>query len=442
MSRMEKERASHEDTKTRRGSRIEELIAELCPEGVEFRALASLGRRNSGTSITAGKMKTITVELGPVRVFAGGQTIADVPEDAIPQKDIVREPSIIVKSRGHIGFTYYEEPFTHKSELWSYTVTDPLVDQKFVYYFLLTRVSELQETARVTSVKLPQLGVRNTDNLRIPIPPLEIQREIVKVLDTFTKLEAELETELEAELEARRWQYQYYRDALLAFKDQNVRWVRMSEVGEFFRGRRFTKDDYVPDGIGCIHYGDIYTQYGTAAKETVSRVRSDMVSTLRFAKPGDLVIAGVGETVEDVGKAVAWLGDGEVAIHDDCFAFRHSLNPKFVSYYFQTAAFHAEKNKFVARAKIKRLSAENIGKLTIPVPPPDEQERIVAILDKFDALVNDLGCGLPAEITARRQQHAHYRDRLLSFNEFPSRGGVPEGRGGSFPSSGGVAGEA
>jgi type I restriction enzyme, S subunit len=98
-------------------SRIDELIEELCPEGVEVKGLALLGRRNSGTSITAGKMKTITVELGPVRVFAGGQTIADVAEDAIPQKDIVREPSIIVKSRGHIGFTYYEQPFTHKSEL-------------------------------------------------------------------------------------------------------------------------------------------------------------------------------------------------------------------------------------------------------------------------------------------------------------------------------------
>ena len=226
-----------------------------------------------------------------------------------------------------------------------------------------------------------------------------------------------MEAELEAELEARRWQYQYYRDALFAFDDQDVLWTTLAEVGEFFRGRRFTKNDFDAKGLACIHYGDIYTQYGTATTATVSHVRSDMASTLRFARPSDLVIAGVGETVEDVGKAVAWLGDGEVAIHDDCFAFRHSLNPKFVSYYFQTAAFHAEKNKFVARAKVKRLSAQNLGKLTIPVPPLDEQERIVAILDKFDALVNDLSSGLPAEIAARRKQYEHYRNRLLSFRE-------------------------
>jgi len=193
--------------------------------------------------------------------------------------------------------------------------------------------------------------------------------------------------------------------------------MTLGEIGQFTRGRRFTKDDYVQNGIGCIHYGDIYTQYGTSATKAVSHVRADLASTLRFARAGDIVIAAVGETVEDVGKAVAWLGQDEVAIHDDCFAFRHSMNPKFVSYYFQTQTFNAEKNKFVARAKVKRLSGENLAKLTIPFPPLEEQERIVAVLDKFDALVNDISFGLPAEIKARRQQYAHYRDRLLTFRE-------------------------
>jgi type I restriction enzyme S subunit len=106
-----------------------------------------------------------------------------------------------------------------------------------------------------------------------------------------------------------------------------------------------------------------------------------------------------------------------VAIHDDCFAYRHTLNPKFVAYYFQTRAFHAEKNKHVARAKVKRISGESLAKLTIPIPSLEEQERIVGILDKFDALVKDMSIGLPAEIDARRQQYGHYRDRLLTFRE-------------------------
>jgi type I restriction enzyme S subunit len=129
------------------------------------------------------------------------------------------------------------------------------------------------------------------------------------------------------------------------------------------------------------------------------------------------VIAAVGETVEDVCKAVAWLGDEDVAVHDDCFIFRHSLNPKFVSYYLQTEAFRAEKAKHVTRAKMKRVSGESLARLRIPVPPLDEQERIVSILDEFAALVNDLSIDLPAELNARRHQYEHYRERLLTFSE-------------------------
>ena len=242
-----------------------------------------------------------------------------------------------------------------------------------------------------------------------PSPPLEVQREIVKVLDTFTKLEAELE--------ARRRQYQYYRDALLAFRDQDVQWAAMADVGEFFRGRRFTKADYVEDGVGCIHYGEIYTHYGTSTNIVISHVQPEMKPILRFAKPGDVVVTDVGETVEDVGKAVAWMGADDVAIHDHCYAFRHSMNPKFVSYCMQTASFIAEKAKYVARTKINTLLMDGFSKIRIPVPPLEEQERIVSILDKFDALANDISIGLPAEIKARRQQYEHYRDRLLIFRE-------------------------
>ena len=193
--------------------------------------------------------------------------------------------------------------------------------------------------------------------------------------------------------------------------------MTLSEIGKFIRGRRFTKADYVEDGVGCIHYGEIYTHYGTSANEVISHVRPEMKATLRFAKPGDVVITDVGETVEDVGKAVAWIGSEEVAIHDHCYAFRHSMNPKFVSYCMQTTSFIAEKAKYVARTKVNTLLIDGFSKIRIPVPTYEEQERIVSILEKFDSLVNDLGSGLPAEIKARRQQYVYYRDRLLSFRE-------------------------
>lgn len=191
----------------------------------------------------------------------------------------------------------------------------------------------------------------------------------------------------------------------------------LGEIGQFQRGRRFTKADVVEDGIPSIHYGEIYTDYGVSAAETVSHIRADMAARLRFARPGDVVIAGVGETVEDVGKGVAWLGTEDAAIHDDCFLYRHSMDPKYVSYFLQTEAFRSQKRRYVARAKVKRLSAQALAGITIPVPPLEVQREIVRVLDTFTALEAELEAELVAELEARRRQHAHYRDALLTFSE-------------------------
>ena len=204
---------------------------------------------------------------------------------------------------------------------------------------------------------------------------------------------------------------------MFAFSKNEVEWKPLGEIGEFIRGKRFTKADYVDDGVSVIHYGEIYTRYGVSTTRAFSQVRTEMADSLRYAKPGDVVMASVGETVEDVGKAVAWLGNEEVAIHDDCYAFHHSMNPKFVSYYMQTTPFSVKKRKYVVRAKVKRLSINGLSKIPIPVPSPEEQERIVAILDKFQTLINSISQGLPREIELRQKQYEYYRDLLLSFTK-------------------------
>lgn len=190
--------------------------------------------------------------------------------------------------------------------------------------------------------------------------------------------------------------------------------VPMGDVGEFIRGRRFTKNDVVDEGIPSIHYGEIYTRYGTSARETVSQVRSELRPVLRFAQPGDVVIAAVGETVEDVGKGVAWLGDTEVAIHDDCFLFRSELlNPRYVAHFLRTEALIRDKDKYVARAKVKRISGENLGRLLIPLPSLEEQQRTVATLESYSTKLADLSASLVAELDARAKQYEHYRGRMF-----------------------------
>lgn len=259
----------------------------------------------------------------------------------------------------------------------------------------------------------------------IPIPcpddpekSLAIQKEIVRMLDSFTELIADLTSTLTA----RKTQYHYYRDRIISGQAGEVEWRTLEQIGEFIRGKRFTKADYVDEGISAIHYGEIYTHYGLFAQQTLSKVRSDMASSLRYAEPNDVVIAGVSETIEDVGKAVAWLGKEKVAIHDDSYAFRHHMNPKFIAYAMQTDAFHDQKAKYVSSGKIKRLLIDGVKNVRLPVPHPndprkslEEQARIVAILDKFDTLTTSRIEGLPREIELRETQYAYYRDLLLSF---------------------------
>ncbi len=410
-------------------SRIDELIRELCPEGVEFKTLGLIGTFVSGLSgktkadFSGGNARYVSyrsvyenlivdqTESDFVRMYPGER------QNELRSGDILFTGSS--ETPGDVGMSsVLVDPPQQRLYLNSFCFclrpTDPhlLLPEYSKYVFRSAGVRK-QIAASASGVTRFNISKNRFAKIRVPIPPIEVQRETVRILDTFTQLEAELE----AELEARRAQYAYYRDSLLTIHEGEVRWVPMGEVGNFVRGRRFTKNDVVERGIPSIHYGEIYTRYGIATSSIATHVRPDLGATLRYAQPGDVVIAAVGETVEDVGKAVAWLGDEQVAIHDDTFMFRHDMNPKFVSYYLQTSMFHSEKSKYVARAKVKRLSGENLAKITIPTPSLEEQARIVAILDKFDTLVNDLSTGLPAELAARRKQYQHYRDRLLTFPE-------------------------
>lgn len=202
-------------------------------------------------------------------------------------------------------------------------------------------------------------------------------------------------------------------DLVAKFCPEGVPFMELGRLGEFIRGRRFTKEDYVDSGLGAIHYGEIYTRYGTATAVTRSFVRPELRSSLRLARTGDLVIAATGENVEDVCKAVAWMGDNEIAVHDDCYIYRHVLDPEYVSYFFQSSAFQDQKTKFVSESKVVRVSGANLAKIEIPVPPLEVQRSIASTLDTFAHLEAELR----AELKGRRRQYEHYRDSLLSFAE-------------------------
>ncbi len=190
----------------------DELLDLEGKEGVETKMIEEITKRNKGIPITAEQMSELASINGNIRVFAAGATLADIDEDDLPKNCAHRLPSVIVKSRGHVDFEFYEKPFTHKNEMWSYSF-ESKEKAKYLYYFLKTKTDYFRNKAKTNSVKLPQLCVADTDKYKVPVPSPEEQNRIVSILDTF---EASI-ANLEAQLKEREKQYEYYRNKLLTF---------------------------------------------------------------------------------------------------------------------------------------------------------------------------------------------------------------------------------
>ncbi|EOX0934632.1 restriction endonuclease subunit S, partial [Escherichia coli] len=198
---------------------------------VEWQTLGKVLKRTKGTKITAGQMKALHKDNAPLKIFAGGKTVAFVDFKDIPEKDINREPSIIVKSRGIIEFEYYDKPFSHKNEMWSYHSNNDAISIKYIYYFLKINEGYFQKIGG--KMQMPQIATPDTDKFEVPIPcpdnpekSLAIQSEIVRILDKFTALTAELT----AELNMRKKQYNYYRDQLLSFDEEQEKPVYLEKL--------------------------------------------------------------------------------------------------------------------------------------------------------------------------------------------------------------------
>ena len=350
---------------------------------------------------TVESFKQNTLQKGDILLTSASETPRECAISAVIRENIADDTFL----DDHLfGIRIKEE---HKS----------VVNPAFVNYYFYTPRFRIEICKIVRGVTRFYIVNKNFLNIEIPLPPIEVQNEIVRILDKFTQLEAELE----AELDCRKRQYEFYRDQLLSFdkitppERNNVVWKKLSEVGTLVRGNGLQKKDFTPNGVGCIHYGQIYTHYRTFATETITCCSEELAKKLRTAEYGDVVIATTSENVEDVCKAVAWLGKESIAISGDAYIYKHNQNPKYIAYIFQTGNFFDYKKRKANGTKVIRLSGDAIGKYEVPLPPIEEQNRIVAILDRFESLTTSLQHGLPAEIAARRQQYEYYRDKLLDF---------------------------
>lgn len=183
---------------------------------VKWKTLGDVLIRTKGTQITASKMKELHKDNAPIKIFAGGKTFALVNFGDIPDKDVNTNPSIIVKSRGIIEFEYYDKPFSHKNEMWSYYSENENINLKFIFYFLKLNEPHFQRIG--AKMQMPQIATPDTDKFQIPIPSIKEQKRIVEILDKFDTLTNSISEGLPKEIELRNKQYEYYREMLLGFE--------------------------------------------------------------------------------------------------------------------------------------------------------------------------------------------------------------------------------
>ena len=282
---------------------------------------------------------------------------------------------------------------------------ESVVNYRFVYYFLTKNYFTIKSSAQGA---LTSLNLAMIKQIKLPIPPLPEQQRIVDILDTFT---ASIDN-LKEQIAQRRKQYEYYRDQLLDLEGKPDKDIHSwGEFCEMIKGNGVQKADFVDEGVGCIHYGQIYTHYGSYTYETNKFVSKEVFEKARKASKGDIIMTDTSENVEDICKSVAWLGDNDIAVSNHALIIKHKQNPKFLSYSTQTNSFFIQKRKVVIGVKVSGIKPDDLAEIKIYLPAIEEQNRIVSILDTFDASIQNL----EAQLSQREKQYEYYRNKLLTF---------------------------
>ncbi|MDU1224622.1 restriction endonuclease subunit S [Varibaculum cambriense] len=391
-------------------SRIEDLIAKHCPNGVELIELQKLFTTRNG--YTPSRKNPEYWENGTIPWFRladirGGdriltEAIENVSPSAVKNSGLFPANTIIISTLATIGeHALMKVPGLCNQQLTALTLREKyaaLFNIKFLFYYTFVLADWCKKNTMNSS--FASVDMKQFKRFGFPMPPLEVQDEIVRILDSFTELEANLQTELKA----RSKQYEYYRDSLLRLENltnrlgkENVKLLPLGQLVVIKNGK-----DYKHLGAGRIPvYGsggpmDVFVDTPSYSKPTVLLPRKGSITNIFYLDEPFWNIDTVFYTEIDTSQII----------------------PKF--FYHAVSSCHIE-NFSTGSAARPSLTQTALKKIRIPVPPLAEQERIVAILDKFDALVNDLSSGLPAEIAARRKQYEYYRDQLLTFTPNNSR---------------------
>ncbi len=416
-------------------SEIKELIERLCPDGVDYKRIDSLFETFSGMTGVSDKWKETgncrfidylnvynnmrvdvknlpyatvknsqqnTLQKGDILLTCASETpdecaMSSVIRDDINEGIFLDDHLFAIRLKGE-----------HKD----------IVNTAFLNYYMHSSAFRIQVCKKVRGVTRFYITGKPFMSLEIPVPPIEVQRKIVEILDNFTELEAELERKLEAELEARQKQYEYYRNQLLTFDDtrSDVKWMTLGEIGKCYSGAtpKTGIAKYWDNGTiswmnsGEVNLGRVFKTEKKITQEGYNSCSTKMVPVHTVV----IALAGQGKT-----RGTVAITEIELCTNQSLCAIE--LKKDVMDSYF---LLHYLRGQYQTLRKISSgdgtrggLNQNMIRSFIVPVPPLEEQKRIVSILDRFEALTTDLQSGLPAEIEARRKQYEYYREKLLTF---------------------------
>ena len=394
-------------------SKLDDLINNLCPNGVEYISLENCcdyvdyrGKTPKKTDRGIFLVTAKNIRQGYIDYESSKEYVSPDDYEEIMHRGLPEIGDVLFTTEAPCGFVAQidNDKVALAQRVIKYRGHKGILNNSFLKYVLLgeefqTKLHKISTGSTVEGIKGSRLH-----KMEIPVPPLEVQEEIVRILDKFTSLEAELE----AELEARRKQYEYYRDSLLTFGD-DVEWKTLGEIAKY-SDSRIKNSDIQP-------YSYVSVENLLQQKKGVEFTNKipEGNNSIEYLKE-DILIGNIRPYLRKIWKADRNGGtNGDVLTIRILNDYKQRIDPKYLYYQLSSEDFFNYDNQHAKGAKMPRGSKDDVMKYKIPIPSILEQQRIVNILDRFESLCNDITSGLPAEIEARHKQYEYYRDKLLTF---------------------------
>ena len=408
-------------------SKLDELIKELCPNGVEYKRLGEVIHRHSekpkNTNIKL--VYTVSKDYGIIESLEYWKKTASekrasyqIYSEDISNYNVIRKNMFAYNPArlniGSIGYLLEQEEGLLSPMYVIFKIDENFLLPRYVLYYLKSpKILTIIDSKKENGARF-RFDFKNWSRILIPIPPLEVQEEIVKILDSYTKSVEELKEKLNEELIARKNQYSWYRDYLLKFENK-IKTVKLGDISSIVRGASPRPiSNYITfeeDGVNWIKIGDVNPE-SKYVEKTKEKITLEGAKKSRIVKKGDLILSnsmsfGRPYIVNQKGC----IHDGWILISD----YQTSYSTDFLYYLLTSNKVQKYMRDNVISGTVQNLNTDIVKNIEIPLLSLEVQKRIVEVLDNFEKICNDLNIGLPAEIEARQKQYEFFRNFLLTF---------------------------